>query len=76
MSTGYSRLLLSLLLVLAAPILWAQGPPYQTDDPVLPYSDHFDENRRLVSNSLEKMGVMPTTSVGARHPGGSVLFQF
>ena len=29
-----------------------------------PYSDHFDENRRLVSNSLEKMGVMPTTSVG------------
>ena len=36
------RLALCLLLALAAPRLWAQGPPYQTDDPVPVDLHHYE----------------------------------
>jgi len=37
-----SRLMLSLLLMLAASTLWAQGPPFQTDDPVPVDLHHYE----------------------------------
>ena len=37
-----SRLMLLLLLLLAASRLWAQGPPYQTDDPVPVDLHHYE----------------------------------
>ena len=37
-----AKLILMLLCVLAAPRLWAQGPPYQTDDPVPVDLHHYE----------------------------------
>jgi len=37
-----SRLALIFLLLLAAPCLWAQGPPFQTDDPVPVDLHHYE----------------------------------
>lgn len=37
-----SRLTLFLLLILAVPRLWAQGPPFQTDDPVPVDFQHYE----------------------------------
>jgi len=37
-----ARLALAALCVLAAPRLWAQGPPYQTDDPVPVDLHHYE----------------------------------
>ena len=42
MSARYSKRTLFLLLVLAVPKLWAQGPPYQTDDPVPVDLHHYE----------------------------------
>ncbi len=36
------RLLLFLLLMLAIPGVWAQGPPYQTDDPTPVDFKHYE----------------------------------
>ena len=37
-----ARLALAALCVVAAPRLWAQGPPYQTDDPVPVDLHHYE----------------------------------
>ena len=42
MSSKCVRLSLGLLLFLAMPKLWAQGPPYQTDDPVPVDLHHYE----------------------------------
>jgi hypothetical protein len=42
MTEASSRLLLCLLLLFAASRLWAQGPPYQTDDPVPVDLHHYE----------------------------------
>jgi hypothetical protein len=38
----YSKLILFLLVVLSSSRLWAQGPPYQTDDPVPVDLHHYE----------------------------------
>lgn len=38
----FSRLTLALLLIFAAPSLWAQGPPFQADDPVPVDFQHYE----------------------------------
>jgi hypothetical protein len=42
MSSKCWRLVLCLLLLLAVPKLWAQGPPFQTDDPVPVDLHHYE----------------------------------
>jgi hypothetical protein len=39
---NWSRLVLCLLCILAVPRLWAQGPPFQTDDPVPVDLHHYE----------------------------------
>jgi hypothetical protein len=41
-ASQFSRLMLALLLIFAAPSLWAQGPPFQTDDPVPVDFQHYE----------------------------------
>ncbi|MFZ1084532.1 MAG: hypothetical protein WAN35_06180, partial [Terracidiphilus sp.] len=42
MNTALSRMLLILSFLFASPQLWAQGPPYQTDDPVPVDLHHYE----------------------------------
>ncbi|HEY1254838.1 MAG TPA: hypothetical protein VGF01_08665 [Terracidiphilus sp.] len=42
MYAAFLRMVLILFALFASPHLWAQGPPYQTDDPV-PVDLHHDE---------------------------------
>jgi len=42
LASPFARLALILLLTLAAPRLWAQGPPFQTDDPVPVDFQHYE----------------------------------
>jgi len=41
-SGNFARLALALMCMLAVPRLWAQGPPYQTDDPVPVDFQHYE----------------------------------
>jgi hypothetical protein len=41
-SVKFARLALALMCLLAVPRLWAQGPPYQTDDPVPVDFQHYE----------------------------------
>ena len=41
-SGNFARLALALMCMLAVPQLWAQGPPYQTDDPVPVDFQHYE----------------------------------
>jgi hypothetical protein len=38
----HSRVFLPIFIALAAPLLWAQGPPFQTDDPVPVDFQHYE----------------------------------
>ena len=42
MSARYSKITLFFLLMLGVAKLWAQGPPYQTDDPVPVDLHHYE----------------------------------
>ena len=42
MNGKYSRLMLFLLLMFTTSTLWAQGPPFQTDDPVPVDLHHYE----------------------------------
>ena len=69
-----SAMVLFALLTLAVPRLWAQGPPYQTDDPVPVDLHHYEfyifGGVDGTPAEIDSTG-RPSSSTGARFPGCS-----
>jgi hypothetical protein len=67
-----SRPMLFLLLMLAASTLWAQGPPFQTDDPVPVDLHHYEfyifGAMDGTPAEIDPLG-RPSSSTGAPFPG-------